>query len=846
MRIGIDMLAVQSPESRGRGIGRYALELTTALVKLDTESEYVFYAHHGQPTDSFPRVPNAHVRHLPKRETAAIAIDEVTRQDPDRLDALLLLSPFELHESYAPPARPLAGPALASILYDLIPFLFQEQYMTWPPSAARFYRNLERLRRYDALLAISEATRDDGRRLLGLGSDRIISISGASDPTFFTPDPDGPASAASQAILNRLGIAAPFVFCLGSMDDRKNLRGLIDAFALLPEQLRETRQLVITFAIRDDEARTIREYARARHVEHRLVLTGGVSDEDLRCLYRRCDAFAFPSLYEGFGLPLLEAMLCGAVVLGGNNSSQPEVVGDAGLLANASDSADISEKLAMLLTDRALTDRLRNRGREQSQKFRWEASAAKARDVLHRIVQPRVGRVRKVRVDAGQPSRPRIAVFSPWPPKRSGISDYAERLVRELTRWYAIDLYHDPGYLPDLALRNGEFGCYDARLFRRQASVRGYRGILYQMGNSLYHRYVYENLLAHSGIVTLHDFCLSGFHAWYAHHVLDDLRHFHREVEHTHPDQAASILASLDDWSLEMGGIGDACARRGLHLSRRVFDHAEAVIVHSPAVRDRAARLHPDRADRLHVIPHGSEVKTVPEATRQATRRRHGLPAEALIFATFGIMHPTKLNVETVEAFAPIARERPDAMLLFVGEDQSGLAVRDRADELGLATRVRVLGRQPAEAFEELLGTVDVGISLRKPPTNGETSGALLHLLRHGIPCVVNDAGTFGEYPDDVVLKVRWESVGIEGLTRALRQLADDRSARALLGLAARRRIDAVHDWSKVASQYAQLIEASAERRGRTRVEAHRGPHFSRRRVASRLTETDLEGAGHG
>lgn len=837
MRIGIDMLAIQSPLSRGRGIGRYSSELVSAMLRLDPSSEFLLYAHHGWPTDGFPGAPNVNVRHLPRRESAAVAIDELARSDPDRLDALLLLSPFELHADFAPPARPLRGPAMAAVLYDLIPFLFQEHYLTWPPSAMFFYRNLERLRRYDVLLAISEATRDDGRRLLGLGPDRVVSIGGASDPAFFGPDPDGPRSPASQAVLDRLGVVDPFVFCLGSMDDRKNLRGLIDAFGLLPEGLRRSHQLVITFAIREDEATAILGHARARGVEDRLVLTGGVPDDDLRALYRRCAAFAFPSLYEGFGLPLLEAMLCGAAVLGGANSSQPEVVGDAGLLANASDAADISEKLATLLTDRDLVERLKERGLSQARRFSWDATAAAALEALGRASRRARGGA-GTRRHAGHAARPSLAVFSPWPPKRSGISDYSERLVRELSRWYAVDLYHDPGFLPDLALRSGEFGCLDARLFRRNDRLKGYRGVLYQMGNSHYHRYVYEAMLSHPGIVTLHDFSLSGFHAWYAHHALGDPGHFHREVEHAHPEGADAILGALDVWRHEVGGIGDACGRRGWHLNRRVFDHAGAVIVHSAAVRDRAEAIHPGCRGRVHVVPSGSEACRPSESARRACRERHGIPDGALVFASFGIMHPSKLNVETVEAFAPVARAHPEALLVFVGEDLTDSAVRDRTDELGLTGRVRILGRQPAEAFEGLVGAVDVGIALRRPPTNGETSAALLHLLSRGVATVVNDAGTFGEFPDSVLRKIGWEREGVAGLSRALRELADDPRARERLGGAAIRYIAEVHDWSAVARAYARIIEHYAERGS-----IATGPRRSGDRPAGRDDATAQAGA---
>ena len=111
--------------------------------------------------------------------------------------------------------------------------------------------------------------------------------------------------------------------------------------------------------------------------------------QTLRTLYRRCAAFAFPSLYEGFGLPLLEAMLCGAAVVAGNNSSQPEVVGDAGLLANVADPTDLAAKLAQLLQDPALAATLRTRALVRARQFRWEQTAERALAVLAGLAERR-------------------------------------------------------------------------------------------------------------------------------------------------------------------------------------------------------------------------------------------------------------------------------------------------------------------------------------------------------------------------------------------------------------------------------------------------------------------------
>ena len=158
-----------------------------------------------------------------------------------------------------------------------------------------------------------------------------MTIGTASDGGFFVPDRTDPMPAESQSLLHELGITRPFVFSLGGWDHRKKPWGLIDAFAMLPAELRQAHQLVLTYGVPESERERLRQYAQERGVTDQLVLTDRLADTALRTLYQRCAAFVFWSLYEGFGLPILEAMHCGAPVIAGNNSSQIEVVGDAGL-----------------------------------------------------------------------------------------------------------------------------------------------------------------------------------------------------------------------------------------------------------------------------------------------------------------------------------------------------------------------------------------------------------------------------------------------------------------------------------------------------------------------------------
>lgn len=826
MRIGVDMLAVQSPWTRLRGIGRLSRNLVAALLAHDRANEYVLYGYEGLPTDRIiasGRAPTVLLRPDPGRgeRTLHDAVDRLVRTNPDGLDVYFLLSPMDLHGGYAPPAKPLNGLKLAAFVYDLIPFLFQEKTLRDPFFAVPLYRHLERLRRYDVLVTCSDATRFDAIRLLGLSDRQVVTAHCATERGVFYPDRPGAGAEPLPRVLRDLGIDRPYVFNLGGMDeenDRKNLFGLIDAFGLLPESLRLSHQLVLSCAMHETFAGRLRGFARGHGVGDQLVLTDEVSDTVLRRLYQRCAAFAFPSFYEGFGLPLLEAMQCGAAVVAGNNSSQVEVVGDGGLLANAHDAFDIAEKLARILDDPDFARQLGRRAVEQARRFDWERTARRTVDAL--ADAPGWTPPPLLRVHRSHRPRPRVAVFSPFPPKLSGIADYTRLLLEGLKADYAIDLYHDIGYVPEPGLGTAEFGCFDYRLFARRSALLNYHAVLYQMGNSTYHGFVYDTLQNHPGIVTLHDFCLAGFQYWRARLPGAAADAFRREIEHCDPGRAAEVLPKLDEWAERPGGVPQACVEDRLYLNRRVFERAERVIVHSAWCLAEVGRLFPEHAEKTVVVPHGSEAEVVAPERIAAVRRRFDLPREALVFGSFGIMSRSKMNVESVEAFAAIAAAFPSALFLFVGEDWDRGEARGKAAELGLNARVRFLGRQPEADFAGLVAAVDVGVNLRRAPTHGETSGALLNLLRMGVPSVVTDVGTFSDFPGSVVHKVDWRNDGPDGLRRALYVMASDPEYRSQLGRAARQYVAERHAWPRVAASYAAVFDRRDDARAGRRAGA--------------------------
>ena len=730
----------------------------------------------------------------------------VVAEDADRLDWMLLLSPLETWGFYGLPRRPVGRLRTAAVVYDVIPFLFQETYLVNDDVGRWFYGHLHRLARYDLLLAISEATRRDTVALLGLPEDRVRTIGTASTPPLTPIDPGRDVER-----LGRLGIDGPFLFCLGSGDPRKNIRGLIDAYALLPDRHRETVQLVVACALEVEELARLRDHARGAGVLDRLVLTGAVDQDDLMTLYRSCLAFVFPSLYEGFGLPILEAMQHGAPVVAANNSSQPEVVGDAGLLANAAEPADLAIHITRLLDDPSLRERLGARGRCRSETFRWDDVAARLLEAIADASRPSTTATRRRR-RCSQPDRPRLAVFSPLPPKPSGIARYTDRVCTHLREHALIDLYHAPDYRPTIAATSSRVGAFDAAVFDRRRGQVGYDGLLYQFGNSSYHAYLYEIFLKHPGVVALHDHAMAGFHASYGLVAGRMNAHLSEELVYEGQGRDPELAAMVAGWVPGTWDLQDELVRRGVTLNRRIIEHATAVVVHSQASADRIADAYPWLAEKVHVAPIGADLDPVAPETRDEARRSLGLGDQSVVIGAVGILHSTKLNLEAIRAFASSLREQPDAVLVFLGRDLGGGQARRLAEHLGVSGRVRFLGHLPDEQYERAIRAFDIGLCLRRPPTNGESSAALLDLLRRGIPTAVCDVGAFAEVPGSAVVKIAWTSddAGVAQLGAALHALVLDEGRRQRLSRSALAYVAETHSWEHLIGLYRRLCLPNA------------------------------------
>ena len=262
----------------------------------------------------------------------------------------------------------------ATVVYDMA--AFDPSFES--PRGAGFERWTLRLalRRAQAVIAISEATRAGLVERLPRAAPMAAAIPLAADAAIAEAPPD------CSEVLARLGVDRPYVLVTGTLEPRKNVPRAIEAFAALPPALRDSHELVLVGARGWSAEAT---FARvAAHSDHVRTL-GFVTDDDLRCLYRQATVFLYPSLYEGFGLPVLEAMLAGVPVLTSDVSSLPEVGGDAVAYADPLDVDSIRAGLAALLHDPERRAELAARGRERANEFSWEATAARTVAVLERI-----------------------------------------------------------------------------------------------------------------------------------------------------------------------------------------------------------------------------------------------------------------------------------------------------------------------------------------------------------------------------------------------------------------------------------------------------------------------------
>lgn len=809
MRIVIDMQGAQSSASWNRGVGRYTLSLALAMVRNRGNHEIVL-ALNGAFPEAVERLraifenliskENIQVWNAPIPMAYLDEKNELRRNSGELVreaflaslnpDIVVISSLFEgLVDDAVTSIKKLPDDVLTSmVLYDLIPFIHKKPYLENPIVEAWYLEKIEHMRQADLWLSISASAGSEGVDYLNLTAENCINISTDADECFQEIN----FSLEQQEILRKkYNLPHSFVMYTGGIDFRKNIEGLIRAYAKLPAHLRSNHQLAIVCSVQDASRTMLLDLAKNHGLKKdEVVLTGFVPEEDLIALYNLCTLFVFPSFHEGFGLPALEAMRCGAPVIAANTSSLPEVIKfEEALFDPYSDDA-ITSAIERVLTNVIFREQLVAHCRQQAQKFSWDESARVAIAAMENTLQNHhAGRIRNVTSS----ELPRMAFVSPLPPERSGISDYSADLLPALSKFYDIevvvvqDKITDPWVNTNCVIRSVEW-------FTQNTSQ--YDRVLYHFGNSSFHQHMFGLLQQIPGVVVLHDFYLSGVI-----HYMDATGYaagsFPERLYSSHGYRALLDHTKNSD-------IADVIWKYPCSLE--VIAGSIGTIVHSKSSL-RLAKNWFGEMNNVSVIPLLRNIKKSEKSSDSRTLL--GLPKDAYIVCSFGMIGPTKLNHQIVQAWlnSELAKNN-NCYLIFVGENHAGEYGNDLLTQIKsspCSTRILITGWTDPDTYKNYLSAANVGVQLRTL-SRGETSAAVLDCMNYGLATIVNANGSMADLDDDAVLKLP-DEFDVQELTEALESLWLDEKTRHKFSANARQVILEQHDPDGCAQQYWNTIE---------------------------------------
>jgi len=368
MRIGIDARTL----SVKGGPRTYVLNLIEALNKIDESNEYVIYYDNKCHVGTFPGIKEVVVK-LPNK-ALCLLWDQILLPMKHRTDDVDLI-----HNTKS--AGSLFNNCKSVItIHDIIPIIFPEtekilNRLYWGvqiPLAAKYA---------DHIITVSDASKKDIMSHFNISDEKISVIYNATNNNFKVITDIGTIS----MVTSKYHLPDKYILCVGTIQPRKNLKILIKAFSKLQHECNIKHKLVIA-GRKGWLYKDIIELIDKLKIENDIIFTGFIDDNDLPLIYNAADLFVYPSFYEGFGIPPLEAMACGTPVITSNTSSLPEVVGDAGIMIDPHDLDGLTQAMYDVLTNDDLRENMIKKGLERSKLFSWEKTARETLKVYESVV----------------------------------------------------------------------------------------------------------------------------------------------------------------------------------------------------------------------------------------------------------------------------------------------------------------------------------------------------------------------------------------------------------------------------------------------------------------------------
>lgn len=788
-RILLDVQSLQG-ENRHRGIGNYTRELLRELVQNNSSLNFEFLLNDASSLEfseafeflnSITNNPVIHLWSGPhlkgQQEERWATISLRATYEKVSPDLLLIFSYFEGFNN--PIQTAITGSTIptAVIVYDFIPAIFPEAYLTNPSYKSWYQQKLAEIKQADLLLGISESTVSDASSKIGIEIEKLRHIgTGVNQNTEPT---------ATQF--------ENFALYVGGIDWRKNIERLISGFAV-SRSAKDGLGLRIVCAVGVEEEKRLVSLAMSAGIsEGKFLLTGYLSDEELRETYKQAKFCIFPSLYEGFGLPIIEAMSFGKAVICSNTSSMLEIQEIHDARFDPLSVSAIASAIDKINFDEAFRKMLELESKRAIAKHTWPNVSKRTVEAI-KIKLPVEPLTNKTHTKIEKLT---LALVTPWPSAQSGIALYSRVLAEHLSEFYEISIVND-----QLTNETSSFisEYIDIKDFRSRS--KEFDRIVYQLGNSDHHCASLEALSEIPGVVVLHDFYMSG--------VLQHSEIFGQKQNlwSKHLLQSHGFKALRDKKNAE--DISEIVKKYPSNLL--IQQQALATISHNP------------RADLMEQswieIPKPNSLKQnlpmIPNFTlRQLEEIDHNalekwsLTEQSFVIASFGFITHTKGHFEIAGAIKKLlSHGYREVVFLNVGEDQSGhfgQRLNAQIRNLELSEKFRVLGWTTEEDFQKLLRRADVVIQLRKEH-NGEGSGALLDAMANG-KAIITTNSLVPSKGSDTFLEVLSDDCNSEQIYESLKKLIDDEAYRRELERRARKQYEKYHNPYRIAQHYRDIIE---------------------------------------
>ncbi len=367
-----------------------------------------------------------------------------------------------------------------------------------------------------------------------------------------------------------------------------------------------------------------------------------------------------------------------------------------------------------------------------------------------------------------------VAYFTPLNPQKSGISDFAEEMLPYLAEHMAIVIYTD-GKPSNAAIRD-HFDVAPISFYRLQRLENDFELAVYQVGNQhRAHKPIVDSFMEHGGVLELHDISL---HRYMAQDTLDAGKQdaYIALMKDCHGEQGEQLARDYCQ-----GLVPAPWEDRGLEftLNKRLIDRADAIIVHSDFAKQMVKGVRPEVPVAVIPLP-ADRIVDKPAAFQARCRQALRIDTSLLVLGSFGYLNQYKRIPQILRALARFKQQyRLPFRYYLVGQNE-GEKLDGMIQELGLAQEVVQVGYAPKEAFCQYIGACDICLNLRYP-TQGESSGGIHRMFGMGKPVLVSDTGSFAEYPDNAVVKIRYDENEEDDLCNTLLRLANDR--RELEGL---------------------------------------------------------------